>query len=59
VFYSPEGLSIELADTVDYDVQIVDHDKPLTTQRVRTRYLAILTPSEVRWRVRVLQADPE
>jgi hypothetical protein len=59
VFYSPEGLSIELTDTIEYDVQIVDHDKPLTTERVRTRYLAILTPSEVRWRVRVLQADPE
>jgi hypothetical protein len=59
VFYSPEGLSIELTDTVEYDVQIVDHDKQLATQRVRARYLAILTPSEVRWRVRVLQAGLE
>jgi hypothetical protein len=59
VFYSPEGLSIELTDTVEYDVQISDHDKPQTSQRVRARYLAILTPSEVSWRVRVLQASPE
>ncbi|MGB6689209.1 MAG: hypothetical protein WBE76_15345 [Terracidiphilus sp.] len=59
VFYSPEGLSIELTDTVEYDVQIFDHDKPQAAQRVRARYLAILTPSEVSWRVRVLQANPE
>src|SRR5579871_2842996 len=26
VFYSPEGLSIQLVDTVEYDVQLFDHD---------------------------------
>ena len=59
VFYSPEGLSIELTDTVEYDVQLMDHDKPQGTQHVRARYLVVLTPSELRWRVRVLQADAE
>jgi hypothetical protein len=59
VFYSPEGLSIELTDNVDYDVQVVDHDKVTTTQRVSARYIVVLTPAEVRWRVRVFQAVPE
>lgn len=59
VFYSPEGLSIELIDTVEYDMQLVDHDKPAATARVRARYIAVLTPTEVRWRVRVFQAVPE
>jgi hypothetical protein len=59
VFYSPEGLSIQLIDKVDYDVQILDHDKVQTTQRVHARYIVVLTPAEVRWRVRVFQADPE
>ena len=27
LFYSPEGLSIELADDAEYDVQLFDHDK--------------------------------
>src|SRR5579862_4212684 len=27
VFYSPEGLSIELIDRVEYDVQVIDHGK--------------------------------
>lgn len=56
VFYSPEGLSIELTDTVDYDVQVFDHDKLLTSQPVHAHYLIMMTPSEVRWRVRVMQA---
>lgn len=59
VFYSPEGLSIQLIDNVEYDVQVLDHDKVQTTQKVKTRYIAVLTPSEVRWRVRIFQSTPE
>jgi len=59
IFYSPEGLSIQLVDTVEYDVQILDHEKVLTTQHVRARYVAVLTPTEVRWKVRIFQADPK
>jgi len=59
VFYSPEGLSIELIDKVQYDVQVLDHDTIVARQRVSARYLVILTPAEVRWRVRVFQVDPE
>lgn len=59
VFYSPEGLSVQLLDTVQYDVQVVDHDKTLATQHVRARYVAVLTPTEVRWKVRFFQAQPE
>jgi len=56
VFYSPEGLSIELTDRVEYDVQILDHEGVKTTQHVNARYVIVLTPAEVRWRVRVFQA---
>ena len=59
VFYSPEGSSIQLIDTVEYDEQVLDHDKVLATKPLRQRYLIVLTPSEVRWRVRLFQADTE
>ncbi len=59
VFYSPEGLSIELIDNVEYDVEVRSGDKVIATQPVRERYVAVLTPTEVRWRVRVLQAAPQ
>jgi hypothetical protein len=56
VFYSPEGLSIELTDNVEYDLQILDHERVKTTQHINARYVIVLTPAEVRWRVRVFQA---
>ena len=59
VFYSPEGLSIQLVDRVDYSVQILDGEAVVTTQHVRACYVAVLTPTEVRWKVRVFQAEPE
>jgi hypothetical protein len=59
VFYSPEGLSIQLVDNVEYEVQVLDHGKVLTTQKARGRYVVVMTPAEVRWRVRVFQGGPE
>jgi hypothetical protein len=58
VFYSPEGLSIELTDNVEYDVQLLDQGRVKTTQHVSARYLIVLTPAEVRWKVRVFQGTP-
>jgi hypothetical protein len=58
LFYSPEGLSVQLSDTVEYDVRVMDHDKLQGTRRVQARYLAVLTPSEVQWKVRIFQAAP-
>jgi hypothetical protein len=59
VFYSPEGLSIQLIDNVEYSAQVLNRDKVETTQQVRARYVVVLTPTEVRWRVRVFQAQSD
>ena len=59
VFYSPEGLSVELVDSVEYDVQVSSKGKLMATQPVHSRYVVVMTPTEVRWRVRVLQAESE
>jgi hypothetical protein len=58
VFYSPDGLSIEMTDAVEYDVQLLDHGRVKTEQRVISHYVIVLTPAEVRWKVRVFQAEP-
>jgi hypothetical protein len=59
LFYSPEGLSIELADTVTYDLQLFDNEKGVGTQQVQATYIVVLTPTEVRWRVRIFQAQTQ
>lgn len=59
VFYSPDGLSLELVDDVAYDVQVIDHEKQSGTEHVKARYVAVMTPTETKWRVRVFQAIPQ
>ncbi|MGH9617631.1 MAG: hypothetical protein ACRD28_12895 [Acidobacteriaceae bacterium] len=58
VFYSPEGLSIQMIDTVVYDQQVLLHGKALAKQRMHARYIVVMTPAEARWQVRIFQADP-
>lgn len=59
VFYSPEGLSIELVDNIEYVVQILNKTKVISARQMHARYIAVLTPTEVRWRVRLFQAVSE
>jgi len=56
IFYSPDGLSLELTDKVEYDVELLDHGRVKTTQHLSSRYVIVLTPAEVQWRVRVFQS---
>ena len=55
VFYSPEGLSIQLLDEVEYDVDVRKGGQSIGSEHVRARYVAVLSPTETRWKVRVLQ----
>jgi hypothetical protein len=59
VFYSPDGLSIQLVDDVEYEEGVVDDQKVLTMQHTHARYTVVMTPAETRWRVRIFQAEPE
>jgi hypothetical protein len=56
VFYSPDGQSIQMIDNVEYEQKVLDHDSILSTKPIRKKYLVVLTPTEVRWKVRVFQA---
>ena len=56
LFYSPEGMSIEFTDLVKFDVQVFDHGRLISSKTESTRYLVVMTPSEVRWSIRVFQA---
>ena len=58
-FYSPEGLSVQVVDNVEYDVQVIDHGKTVGSQTAHARYVVVMTPAEVRWRVRVFQGQPD
>jgi len=59
VFYSPEGLSLQLVDRIEYDQEVRDRGKSLGLEHVKARYVAVLTPTESKWKVRVLQSGNE
>jgi hypothetical protein len=59
VFYAPEGDMIELHDTADYRLQILDGSKTIHDEHVVVHYVVLMTPGADRWVVRQLQAVPE
>ena len=56
IFYSPEGSTMQLRDTAQYDLQVLDGDTVISSQPVTQNYVALMTVTEDRWKVRVLQA---
>lgn len=57
-YYSPEGLSIELIDRVTYTLQVFDHGRLVAERQEHARYIAVMTPSQVRWRTRIFESGP-
>jgi hypothetical protein len=55
VFYSPEGSSMELRDTAQLELQVLDGGSVVSTQNLTANYIALMTVAEDRWKVRVLQ----
>ena len=55
LFYSPDGTSMQLRDTAQLEEQLLDGDKVLKSDSVTRQYISLMTPTEVRWKVRVLQ----
>lgn len=58
VFYSPEGSAMELQDTAQLQIELLDGDKVVHSEEVTVHYLALLTAAENSWKVRALQAVP-
>jgi hypothetical protein len=58
-FYAPEGDMIELHDTAEYDLQILDGDKTIHSEHATVHYVVLMTPGADRWVVRQLQAVPQ
>jgi hypothetical protein len=58
LFYSPEGLSLQLRDTAQLERQVLDGEKVIQSEQITRHYIALMTPTEVRWKVRLLQEVP-
>jgi hypothetical protein len=58
VFYSPEGSAMELHDTAQVQLQLMDGTKVIHSQDATVHYVVLLTAAENSWKVRVLEAVP-
>lgn len=59
VFYSPEGDVVEMHDTADYDLEVLDGSKTIHSEHVTVRYVVLMTPGADRWVIRQLQSVPQ
>jgi hypothetical protein len=58
IFYSLEGSALQLRDTAQVEVQLLDGSKVVHSEGVTLHYVALLTPTENSWKVRMLEAVP-
>ena len=56
VFYSVEGSAMELRDTAQVEIQLMDGSKVVHSEQATVNYVALLTPTENSWKVRMLEA---
>ena len=59
VFYSQEGSAMELHDTAQLELQVLDGSKVIHSEDATVHYVALLTAAENSWKVRMLEAVPE
>ncbi len=56
VFYSVEGSAMEVRDTAQVEIQLLDGDKVVHSEDATMHYVALMTPTENAWKIRVFQA---
>jgi|SRR5579863_8248322 len=56
VFYAPEGDVMELHDTTQCEIQVLDGGKVIHDEQAVLHYVVLMTPAADRWVIRQLQA---
>lgn len=58
VFYSYDGSAMQLKDTANIEVQLLDGNKVVSSQPATILYVVLMTPAENSWKIRDLAAVP-
>lgn len=58
LFYSPEGSAVQLRDTAQLEIQLLDGSKVINSRTVMRKYIAVVTVVEDGWKMRVLDNVP-
>lgn len=57
-FYSLDGSALQAEDIADLEIEYRDGSKVLSSERIKSRYLVLLTPAENSWKIRILEELP-
>lgn len=57
-FYSLDGSAMQVEDTAQQETEYFDGGTLLKSEQATVRYLAVLTPAENSWKVRILETVP-
>jgi hypothetical protein len=58
VFYSQEGSALQLRDTAQVTIEVLDGNNVVHTEDATINYVVLMTPAADHWQVRKLQAVP-
>ena len=58
VFYSWEGSAMQLRDTAVMGIQVLEGDKVIHSERRTMHFITLMTVTEDKWKVRVLESVP-
>lgn len=58
VFYSQEGSALQLRDTAQVTIEVLDGNNVVRTEDATINYLVLMTPGADHWQVRKLQGVP-
>lgn len=58
IFYSRDGSAVQLRDTANLEIQVLDGSTVLHSEQAKVQYLAVMTGAADRWQVRVLESAP-
>lgn len=59
IFYSPEGSAMQLRDTAQLEIEVLDGETVVHREQITQPYLVLMTVAEGSWKVRVLEEQPK
>jgi hypothetical protein len=58
IFYSQDGSAMQLRDTASIETQVLEGDTVIHSDQAQIQYWAVMTSTEDRWKLRVLESSP-
>jgi hypothetical protein len=58
-FYSPDGGAMELHDTAQMEIQVLDGNTVVHDENITLHYVGLMTPAADHWEVRLFEAVPK